>query len=174
MKNALRRRFIKAVNTILEDVDFEDLDRSCNGIDPTYAQEILQQMHQAFLNIYRTDCVTDPELTVVELPAVVHCKRSGSVALALVSIDLTASGKRRNTALITPLGVLSENQKKMSRIQRSFLTERFMPYDYWYTPEVPCDIHIDYDHVPHKPMRLLTACTGMLPEHIAMQLAGVS
>ena len=43
MKNALRRRFIKAVNTILEDVDFEDLDRSCNGIDPTYAQEILQQ-----------------------------------------------------------------------------------------------------------------------------------
>ena len=55
MKNTLRRKFINAVNSILEDLDFEELDQSCNGKDPSYAQEILQQMHQAFLNIYRTD-----------------------------------------------------------------------------------------------------------------------
>ena len=55
MKDVQRRRFIRAVNSILEGLDFEELDLSCNGNDPTYAQDILQQMHQEFLNIYRTD-----------------------------------------------------------------------------------------------------------------------
>ncbi len=169
MRNALRRRFIQSVNSILEELDFEELERSCNGSDPSYAQEILQRMHQAFLNIYRTDCLTDPGLSLVELPAVIRGKRTGEVTLGLVTLDLAASGGRWNTVFITPVGVLSQNKEKMSRIQRTFLLEKFMPYDYWYTPEVPCDIHINYDNVPYKVVRLATACTGMMPEQPAMQ-----
>lgn len=169
MRNALRRRFIQSVNSILEELDFEELERSCNGSDPSYAQEILQRMHQAFLNIYRTDCLTDPGLSLVELPAVIRGKRTGEVTLGLVTLDLAASGGRWNTLFITPVGVLSQNKEKMSRIQRTFLLEKFMPYDYWYTPEVPCDVHINYDNVPYKVVRLATACTGMMPEQPAMQ-----
>ena len=169
MRNALRRRFIQSVNSILEELDFEELERSCNGSDPSYAQEILQRMHQAFLNIYRTDCLTDPGLSLVELPAVICGKRTGEVTLGLVTLDLAASGGRWNTVFITPVGVLSQNKEKMSRIQRTFLLEKFMPYDYWYTPEVPCDVHINYDNVPYKVVRLATACTGMMPEQPAMQ-----
>ena len=169
MRNALRRRFIQSVNSILEELDFEELERSCNGSDPSYAQEILQRMHQAFLNIYRTDCLTDPGLSLVELPAVIRGKRTGEVTLGLVTLDLAASGDRWNTVFITPVGVLSQNKEKMSRIQRTFLLEKFMPYDYWYTPEVPCDVHINYDNVPYKVVRLATACTGMMPEQPAMQ-----
>ena len=169
MKNLLRRRFLNAVNSILEELDFEELDRSCNGKDPSYAQEILQQMHQAFLNIYRTDCLTDQSLTLVELPAVIRGKRTGEVTLGLVTLDMTASGGRWNTVFITPVGVLSQNKEKMSRIQRTYLLEKFMPYDYWYTPEVPCDVHINYDNVPYKVVRLATACTGMMPEQHAMR-----
>ena len=169
MRNALRRRFIQSVNSILEELDFEELERSCNGSDPSYAQEILQRMHQAFLNIYRTDCLTDPGLSLVELPAVIRGKRTGEVTLGLVTLDLAASGGRWNTVFITPVGVLSQNKEKMSRIQRTFLLEKFMPYDYWYTPEVPCDVHINYDNVPYKVVRLATACTGMMPEKPAMQ-----
>lgn len=169
MRNALRRRFIQSVNSILEELDFEELERSCNGSDPSYAQEILQRMHQAFLNIYRTDCLTDPGLSLVELPAVIRGKRTGEVTLGLVTLDLAASGGRWNTVFITPVGVLSQNKEKMSRIQRTFLLEKFMPYDYWYTPEVPCDVHINYDNVPYKVVRLATACTGMIPEQPAMQ-----
>lgn len=169
MRNALRRRFIQSVNSILEELDFEELERSCNGSDPSYAQEILQRMHQAFLNIYRTDCLTDPGLSLVELPAVIRGKRTGEVTLGLVTLDLAASGGRWNTVFITPVGVLSQNKEKMSRIQRTFLLEKFMPYDYWYTPEVPCDVHINYDNVPYKVVRLATACTGMMPEQPAMQ-----
>ena len=88
MRNALRRRFIQSVNSILEELDFEELERSCNGSDPSYAQEILQRMHQAFLNIYRTDCLTDPGLSLVELPAVIRGKRTGEVTLGLVTVDL--------------------------------------------------------------------------------------
>ena len=169
MRNALRRRFIQSVNSILEELDFEELERSCNGSDPAYAQEILQRMHQAFLNIYRTDCLTDPGLSLVELPAVIRGKRTGEVTLGLVTLDLAASGGRWNTVFITPVGVLSQNKEKMSRIQRTFLLEKFMPYDYWYTPEVPCDVHINYDNVPYKVVRLATACTGMMPEKPAMR-----
>lgn len=169
MRNALRRRFIQSVNSILEELDFEELERSCNGSDPSYAQEILQRMHQAFLNIYRTDCLTDPGLSLVELPAVIRGKRTGEVTLGLVTLDLAASGGRWNTVFITPVGVLSQNKEKMSRIQRTFLLEKFMPYDYWYTPEVPCDVHINYDNVPYKVVRLATACTGMMPEKPAMR-----
>lgn len=169
MRNALRRRFIQSVNSILEELDFEELERSCNGSDPSYAQEILQRMHQAFLNTYRTDCLTDPGLSLVELPAVIRGKRTGEVTLGLVTLDLAASGGRWNTVFITPVGVLSQNKEKMSRIQRTFLLEKFMPYDYWYTPEVPCDVHINYDNVPYKVVRLATACTGMMPEQPAMQ-----
>ena len=169
MKDVQRRRFIRAVNSILEGMDFEELDRSCNGNDPTYAQDILQQMHQAFLNIYRTDCLTDPSLTLVELPAVIRGKRTGEVTLGLVTLDLAASGGRWNTVFITPVGVLSQNKEQMSRIQRTYLLEKFMPYDYWYTPGVPCDAHINYDNVPYKVVRLATACTGMMPEKPAMR-----
>ena len=169
MRNALRRRFIQSVNSILEELDFEELERSCNGSDPSYAQEILQRMHQAFLNIYRTDCLTDPGLSLVELPAVIRGKRTGEVTLGLVTLDLAASGGRWNTVFITPVGVLSQNKEQMSRIQRTYLLEKFMPYDYWYTPGVPCDAHINYDNVPYKVVRLATACTGMMPEKPAMQ-----
>ena len=169
MRNALRRRFIQSVNSILEELDFEELERSCNGSDPSYAQEILQRMHQAFLNIYRTDCLTDPGLSLVELPAVIRGKRTGEVTLGLVTLDLAASGGRWNTVFITPVGVLSQNKEQMSRIQRTYLLEKFMPYDYWYTPEVPCDVHINYENVPYKVVRLATACTGMMPEKPAMR-----
>ena len=163
MKNSLRRRFLNAVNSILEELDFEELDRSCNGKDPSYAQEILQQMHQAFLNIYRTDCLTDQSLTLVELPAVIRGKRTGEVTLGLVTLDMTASGGRWNTVFITPVGVLSQNKEKMSRIQRTYLLEKFMPYDYWYTPEIPGDIHVNFESIPHKVETLLRSCTGITP-----------
>ena len=108
-------------------------------------------------------------MTLVELPAVIQGKRTGEVTLGLVTLNLAASGGRWNTVFITPVGVLSQNKEQMSRIQRTYLLEKFMPYDYWYTPEVPCDVHINYDNVPYKVVRLATACTGMMPEKPAMQ-----
>ena len=164
MNKLLRRRFSNAFHSILRSLDFEELDRACNGRDPTYAQEILQQMHQAFLNIYRTDVVTDPMLALVDLPAVIRSRKTGEVTLGVVTLDLTDAGKRWNTVFITPVGVLSQREENMSRIQKIYLQEKFMPYDFWYTPEVPCDMRINYDHVPHSVMRLVTACTGMEPE----------
>lgn len=164
MKEMRRRRFVEAVNGILRELDFEELDRSCNGRDPSYAQEILRKMHQAFLDIYGTDCLTDPAVTVVELPAVFRGRHTGEVAIGVVAIDLTAKGCIRNAVLLTPVGVLNQSKEKLSRIQKTYLMEKFVPYDYWYTPEVPCDIHIRYDNVPYKAVRLLTACSGMMPE----------
>ena len=125
MKEMRRRRFVEAVNGILRELDFEELDRSCNGRDPSYAQEILQKMHQAFLDIYGTDCLTDPAATVVELPAVFRGRRTGEVAVGVVAIDLTAKGCIRNAVLLTPVGVLNQSKEKLSRIQKTYLINQF-------------------------------------------------
>lgn len=48
----LQEKFIKNVNSVLLNVDFERLDNSCNGKDKTYAKEVLEQMHNAFVSVY--------------------------------------------------------------------------------------------------------------------------
>lgn len=36
-------------------------------------------------------------------------------------------------------------------------------YDYWYTPEIPGDIHVNFECIPHQVENLLRSCTGITP-----------
>ena len=36
-------------------------------------------------------------------------------------------------------------------------------YDYWYTPEIPGDIHVNFESIPHRVENLLRSCTGITP-----------
>ena len=62
IKPGTKKAFIGKVNTIIEEVDFEKLLESANGQDQSYAMETLKQLHQAFVDTYGTDCITDREL----------------------------------------------------------------------------------------------------------------
>ena len=64
----LQKAFIGKVNTILEEVDFEKLLESANGQDQSYAMDTLKQLHQAFVDTYGTDCITDRELASLMYP----------------------------------------------------------------------------------------------------------
>ena len=170
----LQKAFIGKVNTILEEVDFEKLLKSANGQDQSYAMDTLKQLHQAFVDTYSTDCITDRELGFIDVPAVIRGRKAGEVFLGLVTIDLESSGEHWNTQLIMEDGVVDqENCDKTARWNTEFFY-RVGVYDYWYTPEIPGDIHVNFESIPHKVETLLRSCTGISPTQDAPALTGMS
>ena len=159
----LQKAFIGKVNTILEEVDFEKLLESANGQDQSYAMDTLKQLHQAFVDTYGTDCITGRELGFIDVPAVIRGRKAGEVFLGLVTIDLESSGEPWNTQFIMEDGVVDqENCDKTARWNTEFFC-RVGGYDYWYTPEIPGDIHVNFESIPHKVETLLRSCTGITP-----------
>ena len=159
----LQKAFIGKVNTILEEVDFEKLLESANGQDQSYAMDTLKQLHQAFVDTYGTDCITDRELGFIVVPAVIRGRKAGEVFLGLVTIDLESSGEHWNTQFIMEDGVVDQaNCDKTARWNTEFFY-RVGVYDYWYTPEIPGDIHVNFESIPHKVETLLRSCTGITP-----------
>lgn len=170
----LQKAFIDKVNTILEKVDFSKLMESANGQDQGYAIETLKQLHQAFVDTYGTDCITDIDLGFIEVPAVIRGRKSGELFLGLVSIDMGGSGELWNTQFLMEDGVVDqENCDKTARWNTEFF-HRVGVYDYWYTPEIPGDIHTDFDNIPHKVEELLRSCTGITPTMEAPAMTGMS
>jgi hypothetical protein len=49
----LQAAYIERLNGLLKTVDFAKLDRSCNADDGEYAKDILKQMHDLFVEVYR-------------------------------------------------------------------------------------------------------------------------
>ena len=170
----LQKEFIGKVNTILEEVDFEKLLESANGLDQSYAMDTLKQLHQAFVDTYGTDCITDRKLGFIDVPAVIRGKKAGEVFLGLVTIDLESSGEHWNTQFIMEDGVVDqENCDKTARWNTEFFY-RVGGYDYWYTPEIPGDIHVNFESIPHKVETLLRSCSGITPTQEAPAMTGMS
>lgn len=159
----LQKAFIDKVNTILGEVDFEKLLDSANGQDQSYAMDTLKQLHQAFVDTYGTDCITDRELGFIDVPAVIRGRKAGEVFLGLVTIDMESSGEHWNTNFFMEEGVADQSSiGEGSQWTVDFL-HRVGVYDYWYTPEIPGDIHVNFESIPHKVENLLRSCTGITP-----------
>ena len=170
----LQKAFIGKVNAILEEVDFEKLLESANGQDQSYAMNTLKQLHQAFVDTYGTDCITDSDLGFIDVPAVIRGRKAGEVFLGLVTIDLESSGEHWNTQFIMEDGVVDqENCDKTARWNTEFFY-RVGGYDYWYTPEIPGDIHVNFESIPHKVETLLRSCSGITPTQEAPAMTGMS
>lgn len=150
-----QEKFIENVNRILQEVDYEKLDQSCNGENPEYAKEVLGQMHEAFISVYGCNYLERGEYEFVELPAVIRGRNEGHVTLGIVTVDLHSSGEHWGTFFLTPEGVLDQGEKSLPESDRNYLRENFAPYDYWYTPIVEGDIHVDFENVPESVQCLL-------------------
>lgn len=159
----LQKAFIDKVNTILEEVDFAKLMRSANGQDKSYAQDTLKQLHLAFVDTYGTDCITDRELGFIDVPAVIRGRKAGEMFLGLVTIDLESSGEHWNTNFFMEEGVADQSSiGDGSKWMVDFL-HRVGTYDYWYTPEIPGDIHVNFEQIPHQVESLLRSCSDITP-----------
>lgn len=159
----LQKQYIGAVDEILTTVDFPLLSQSCNSHNIDYAKEVLQKLHQAFVDTYGTDCILSTEGDFVEVPAVIQGRKTGEIALGLITLDLSSSGEHWGTAFFVKCGVIDDSGEQLSQVSQKYIHDHFVPYNYWYTPEIPCDIHVDFENLPSKVQNLLSACTGFTP-----------
>lgn len=156
--------FLMKLQGIIENMDFHLLSISCNSDGTAYAAEKLLAMHQAFEEVYGEGYV-DESYGYVLMPAVVRGRRLGVNALALVSLDLESSGEHRGTTFFTPGGPLIQGDDKLTEEQKYFIQECYIPFDYWYTPLVERDHHVNFDSMPES----VVAIRRLVTEHLASQ-----
>ena len=167
-----QKNYIDKVNKILSTLDFNRLDCSCNSSYDGYARSILQTLHKAFVSVYRTDDLEHGGYGFVELPAVIRGRDTGHIALGLVTLDLNSSGEHFGTFFFTPHGVIDQDGEASTEQQKAYIRKTFIPYDYWYTPKVENDIHVEHASVPPDVKTLLDACTMRRTEpeaHLKME-----
>lgn len=150
-----QEKFIENVNRVLQEVDYKKLDQSCNGENPEYAKEVLEQMHEAFLSAYGSHDLERNEYEFVELPAVIRGRNSGRNALGIVTLNLQFASELCRAYIFTPHGVVQYGDAPLMEIEKKFLRKNFLPFDYWYTPVVEGDIHVDFEDVPESVQSLL-------------------
>ena len=141
-------QYIEKINVeILQGIDYDRLDLSCNSTDTAYAVETLKNLHQAFVEVYGTDDL-DSELEFVNIPAVLRGRTSGHLAIGLVTLDLSSAGEHYGSNFFTRKGVIDDGASDNSSQNLAYLNKYFMPYDYWYTAYVQRDHHVDFERVP--------------------------
>ncbi|MBR4060097.1 MAG: DUF4314 domain-containing protein [Lachnospiraceae bacterium] len=160
------REFLQKINQLMRRVNFTLLNTSCNGKGTIYAAEKLLAMHQAFEEVYGKGYV-DESYGMVLMPAVVRGRKSGIHALALVSLDLESSGEHWGTTFFTPKGPWTQGDDKLTEEQKGIINECYIPYDYWYTPLVERDHHVNFNSMPESVVKI----RRLVEEHLASQQA---
>lgn len=140
--------YLIRVNKILKEIDFEKLDGSCNGSDKSYAKEILRKLHDELMTVYGTDYLDWRSGDFVDIPAVIKGRNSGHVSLGLVTVDLESSGEHYGTYIFSRKGVIDHGDDAITEAAQNFLNTLYIPYDYWYTPYIEHDHHVDYENIP--------------------------
>ena len=151
-------RYIDKVNEILSNLDFVRLEKSCNGTDKSYAKDTLSKLHNEFVSIYG-DSPLGRDDEFVAVPCVIRNRQTGYTLLGIVDIDLSASGEHYGTDFFTPFGVLSHGMKEKNKAEEDYLHDKIGIYDYWYTPSVEHDIHVDFENVPQGVVDILSSCS---------------
>lgn len=143
-----------------ERVDFEKLNASYQTKDKAYAKEILAFLHGAFAFSYGTTVAT-PETCgdFIVAPAVIRAKNTGEICIGLVSLDLLSSGEHCDTQFITEYGIVPQSHAK-DALSRQRIS-RMIPYDYWYTIQMPNDIHVCFNNIPPEVKEMLDAKDAM-------------
>lgn len=67
-----------------------------------------------------------------------------------VTLDLESSGEHFGTIFMTPGGMMEQGSSFLSEKQKQALAEYYIPYDYWYTPLVERDHHVDFTQMPEE------------------------
>ena len=119
-------------------------------------KQLLKQLHDAFLKVYGTDCL-DESYDFILAPAAIRVRSTGEIYAGLVELDLSSSGEHWETSFITPCGVFSQSDESLNEQQREYVRS-MIPYDYYYTPDIPGDIHVDKENIPDDIREILDYC----------------
>lgn len=160
----LQAVYIERLNTMLPTVDFAKLDRSGNSKNDGYAKDTLKKMHDLFVEVYRTDDLDDGGYEFVDVPAVIRGRNTGHIGLGIVTLDLQSSGEHYGTFFLTPRGIIDDGSEEIKPADSKYLSDVYIPYDYWYTVYIERDHHVDFDNVPEKVVEMLNYCHPDQPE----------
>jgi hypothetical protein len=137
-------KYIEYINeNILKLIDYDKLYESYKG-DMVYAKGVLHSLHKAMIEIYGSETFTkddgDDEGFVL-VPGVLCGMNSGEICLALFSLDLTSRGELWGTYFLCEAGPVSQDSKTETG---EAVRNRYIPYAYYYTADIPFDIHVKY------------------------------
>ena len=74
------------------------------------------------------------------------------------------------TIFMTPGGLLEQGSSSLSEKQKQALAEYYIPYDYWYTPLVERDHHVDFTQMPEEVADILRMVDELLVEGEAFHM----
>jgi hypothetical protein len=93
---------------------------------------------------------------MLKVPGVVKVA-DGTLYPALLDIDCSSSGEHWGTVFFTPKGIYYDADDN-PEVQQ--VTSGFVPYQYWYTPYMQCDCHVDWEASPLSALEMLENATG--------------
>lgn len=159
----IQDRYNYLLNLILNRVDFNKLDESCNSWQNEYARFVLSQMHDAFVETHGTDHLDNYTQMIspfanVDLPAVIMSQKTGRICLGIVTLDLLSSAEHWRTFFFTPLGIIDQSETEKTLAQSEYISKNFIPYDYWYTISIYLDNHLQTNNMPKEVYEILSVC----------------
>jgi len=138
-------KYIEILNEkILPHIDYSKLAESYESEDKAYAKGVLKILHNIMKVAYGTDyfdCHGDEEYIVT--PAIIQSQKTGTIALALLDIDLSSSGELCGAAFLTEYGIINTSNNSAHETIRDKINERYYPFSYGYTVDISGDIHDD-------------------------------
>ena len=114
----------------------------------------------------------DESYGMIMMPAVVKGTESGIKALALVTLDLESAGEHWGTIFLTPGGPLEQGSAELTEEQKRAIGEYYLPYDYWCTPLVERDHHVNFTDMPEEVVGIRRLVEEYLVTGQAQQMEG--
>ena len=151
--------YLNAVNRdVLPGFHWLGLKQAYQNHDYEPVKQLLKKLHDVFLKVYGTDCLGE-SYDFILAPAAIRVRSTGDIYAGLVELDLSSSGEHWDTSFITPCGVFSQSDDSLNEQQHEYVNS-FIPYDYYYTPEIPGDIHVDKENIPDDVREMLSYCNA--------------
>lgn len=156
--NKLQAAYIDKLNKdILPHLDFKKLHESCNA-DLQYAKDVLKSLHDAFVDVYQTDTLSDRDFEFVLVPAVIQAEKTGNLSLGILTLDIASSGEHWGTIFFTDQGLIDGNDPNLPSAGKDYIRANYIPYQYWYTVDLERDHHVDFENMPENVREILDCC----------------
>lgn len=142
---------------VLSKINYARLHEDYQTEEKAYAKSVLNALHQGLLKVYGTDYFfwDGDEDSFILLPGVLKSMENGNLCLALLELDLSASGEHWGTYYLTKYGCVTSGDEEMPKTVQQFLRETYGIYDYAYTALLEQDIHVDRDCLPDDMKEIL-------------------
>ena len=148
------REFIGRLNRdVFPQVSTEKLQAFEDTGDTWYVKSILKAMHETFCEVYDGDYI-DGDTEYVTVPAVIK-GANGKLYAGLVDLDVASSGEHCGSSILTPLGMIEHDGSNLTPEQDELL-RKIIPYEYWYTPYIESDHHVDFENIPPEAEEVLS------------------